>query len=264
MKQNALLAKTEHSKSQYDANILEYVNTFKDKGRSHIFSGVRQTYVAKGDFLDEPSKRGFKAVQNTVPEYLEYFLETCGKHVSNVFTIEATNASGKAKAHLIVDEKDWGEFSTLELLRLRSFLDSKDLNNMYQTLPVRRDEVKWTESKDPEMNSKYIFETENTESPNRTTLKDMFILPDPNVALLKDGSGYKAQVASKDTQVVMGIGTVQFFSGEISHRQRAAILSRLSVLKEAVREALAKANEVEVVQSGFTAEKIFGFIHGTF
>src|SRR6266850_1712095 len=262
MKQNALLAKTEHSSSQYNANILEYVNTFKDKAKAHIFTGLRQTYQANEGYLDEPSKKGFKPVQNTVPEYLKYFLEICGQHVSNVFTIEATNSSGMAKAKLMIEGEEWGEFSTLELLRLRTFLDSKELIAMYQTLPVRRDDIKWKKSSDAEAKGDLIWETEVYDSPNRTTLKEAYILEDPNIGQLKDAAGYKPQIASKDTQVVMGNQTVQYFSGEISHRERAAILSRLSKLKEAGREALAKANEVQVVPSGLTAEKIFGYIHG--
>lgn len=264
MKQNALLAKTEHSATQFNACVKEYVNTFSDKSKLHIFDGIRQTYQAFEGYLDEPSKRGFKPVQNTVPDYLQYFLDTCGAHVTNVFAIEATNASGRAKAKLIVDGEDWGEYSTLELLRLRSFLDSNEISKMYQTLPVRRDDIKWSESKDPEVKGDYIWETEVFESPNRTTLKESYILEDRNVILLKDASGYKPQVATKDTPVVMGMQTIQYFSGGISHRQRAEALRRLSILKEAVREALAKANEVEIIQSGLTAQKIFGFIHGKF
>jgi len=262
MKQNALLAKTEHSATQYNALLKEYVATFADKHKSQIFVGARQTYQAEGDYLDEPSKRGFKPVQNTVPEYLKYFLDTCGDHITNLFAIEATNANGKATANLIVDGDDWGKYTTLELLRLRSFLDSKELSKMYETLPVRRDDIKWVRSNDSEMKSENIWETEVFESANRTTLKESYILPDPNIQLLKDGAGYKPQIASKDTQVILGTQTVQHFSGEVSHRDRAAMLHRLSKLKEAVREALAKANEVEVVQSGLTAEKIFGYIHG--
>lgn len=262
MKQNVLLAKLEHSAAQFRELVKGYIQTFgKSQATQNVFRGIRQTYQAKGDYLDEPSKRGNTPVQNTVSEYLKYLVDHAAPHLTNLFNVEATNASGTAKARLIVDDIDFGELSTLELLRLKSFLDQQELNTMYSTLPVRPDTQTWKLSEDEEYKGKGIYETETFQNPNRTTLKEAYILPDPNIQHIKDASRYTPQVVTKDTQIVMGEQTVQWFTGETSHRERAAILSRLTNLKGAVRQALEEANHAEVIPSQLTAEKIFNYLH---
>lgn len=259
IKQNVLLARTEHTKAQYNELLKGYIDAFK-KGQS-LFQGGRMTYRANEGYLDEPSKKGNKLVQNTVPEYLDYFVKTCGDHITNLFNIEATNASGKAKAPLIVDGKNWGEYSTLELLRLKSFLDEQQLVAMYNSLPVRSDTQTWKEATDEEYKGKPVYQTEIFEAQNRTTLKESYILKDPNVDPSKNEGRHQPQVVTKDTPVVMGQQTTQYFSGEISHREKAEILSRLTILKTAVKEALVKANEAIVIASDLSAQKIFNFLH---
>lgn len=261
MKQHVLLAKTEHSGAQFRELVKGYVKTFKDnQSNESIFRGIRQTYQAKEGFLDEPSKRGFRPVRNTVPEYLEYLEKTSNEYVSNLFALEATNASGTATARLVVDGEDFGELTTLELLRLKSFLDHQELNTLYQSLPVRPDNQMWKESDDEEFRGKPVWATQLFENPHRTTLKEPFILKDPNIEFVKDGKGYQPQVQYRDTPIIMGEQQVQWFSGEISHRERADILERLTKLKGAVKEALAKANEVEIVPSPLTGQKVFGYL----
>lgn len=158
MKQNVLLAKTEHTKAQYSQLLKNYIEAFKKN--QGLFQGARQTYEALNGYLDEPGKRGNRLVQNTIPDYLAYFVKTCKDHITNLFDIEATNASGKATATLKVEDKIIGEFSTLELLRLKSFLDNPELTAMYTTLPVRSDTQNWVLSVDEEYKGKGIFETD--------------------------------------------------------------------------------------------------------
>ena len=59
----------------------------------------------------------------------------------------------------------------------------------------------------------------------------------------------------------MGDYTVQTFSGEFTHKERAEILRRRSELLSAIVEALKIANEVESVSSNMTADKLFKFLH---
>src|ERR1700743_322415 len=105
MKLNQKLAKTELTRSQYKALLAEYGTTFKDQKKSHIFTGVRMKYTPESGYMDEPSKSGFRPVMNTVHNYLKYFLDTCGEHISNIFDIEATNGNNTVTAKLVVDGK---------------------------------------------------------------------------------------------------------------------------------------------------------------
>ena len=78
---------------------------------------------------------------------------------------------------------------------------------------------------------------------------------------MKDSSKYTAVLGSKDTVLELGDYTLQQFSGEYSHRQRAEILARRSKLLSAVIEALKEANDKEVVKSNLTALVLFNYLH---
>lgn len=255
---NVLLARAEHTAAQFTELLKNYLQTFEKK--QGIFKGKRQEYQQEPDTDDQPSLRGFHAVQSTVGEYLQWFEDTCKEYIDNRFAVEATNATGP-KAELIVEGISWGQLTTLELLRLNDFLNNGELHKMYAALPVRPDTVTWTLSKNKDMADRNIYETENREQHNRTTIKSSRILPDPNLPQLKDTKGYIPQLVPDDKTILLGIVRVQDFSGEISHEERAKILRRLTGLKAAVKEALAVANESATVQSGLTAEKIFGYLH---
>lgn len=260
MKLNALLAKLELSGSQFAQLLKDYVDRFTKFG--NLFKGQKQTYQKHDPYLDEPNRRGHTMVQNTVEGDLQYLEDTCEPHISNLFDVEATNASGKARAHLIVEGKDFGEFSSLELLRLKTFLNRPELHAVYSKLPVRDVAQNWKPTTEEDYKTKNaVWETPMFSSMNRTTVKESYILTDPNLAHLKERAQYTPQLSSKDTQVVMGEQTVQYFSGEISHMDRAEILRRLSVLKQAVQLALSVANEATVIQSEITGAKIFNYLH---
>lgn len=259
LKLNVVLAKTDHLGAQTRELISAYSKFFsKNQGD---FKGERKTYIAREGTIDEPSKRGFRNVVTTVDEKLEWFTDTVSEYINTLFTQERTNASGLAKAELVVDGKSWGEFTTLELLRLKGFLENNSLVQMYQNIPVRSDSDTWTPTTDEEFTDRNIFETPKITGVNKTTIKESYILPDPNIDKVPDGK-YTPQVATKDITQELGDFTHQRFSGEYSHRQRAEILRRRTVLLNAVIEALKKANDVEVIESEMTAEKIFNYLHG--
>jgi hypothetical protein len=259
MKLNVLLAKTEHSANSYKTMNADYI-TFFAKDKDH-FRGIRKTYTPKPDTPDYPNERGTVLVQTTVEEKLDWFKETAKDYIDNLFAVEATNASNLARVELVVDNINFGRFSTLELLRLKSLLESSDLERMYSTLPVRSDAEIWQLSTDPLYRGRQVYQKDQVTGENKTTLKESYILPDPNLQHLSDTKLYVPQIASKDTVVILGNYTIDFFSGETTHRHRAEILRRRSKLRMAVIEKLKEANEVDAVQSDMTAEKLFNYLH---
>ncbi len=258
MKLNQLLARAEHTGKQFKALLEDYISTFKSK--QSIFQGKKQQYQAAPEQDDMPNLRGNKAVQSTVREYLAWFVETTKEFVNYRFSVEATNAMGP-KGELIVDGKSWGSFSSVELMRLNDFLNSQELLKMYQGLPVRSDTTSWLKSVDPEYATRDVWETEEREGQNKTTIKSSRILNDPNLVNLKGNQTYIPQVVPDDKTIILGSARTQEFSGELSHREKAEILRRLTLLKACVKEALVLANEAPVIESGITANMIFDYIH---
>lgn len=259
IKLSVLLAKTEHLAAKWKGSIKDYLAFFKNKQTD--FKGEKKTYVAKANTVDEPNRRGNKLVVTTVKEKLDYLRETNKEYIDALFAQEATNAAGLAKAELIVEGKSFGMFSSLELLRLKSMIENGELEQMYAAIPVRNDDEEWSKTSEEQYKNREIYESKKSEGIVKTTVKEPFILPDPNLAGMKDTSSYKAVTAQRDTILELGDYTHQKYSGEWSHRERAELLGRRSKLLTAVIEALKKSNDVEAVESQMTADKLFNYLH---
>lgn len=260
-KLNVLLAKTDHLAAPYKKGITEYVKFFKDK--QPAFKGEKKTYTPAEGTMDIPANRKNELVTTTVDEKLNYLIESSADYIDSKFSQEATNAAGLAKANLVVDgaiiAKD---LSSLELLALKSLLENGDLEQMYAAIPVRSDAEIWKPSDDEAYTGRSgIFEQDLISSTNKTTVKTNYILTDPNIASLKDTSKYAPQIAVMDAVQILGEQTLQRFSGEYTHRQRANILRNRTKLLTAVIEALKIANDAEAISSQLTAKKIFGYLH---
>lgn len=260
MKLNVLLAKTDHSASQFKRLIGDFLTFFK--GKESEFKGVKKTYVPREGTMDEPSMRGYTQVVTTVEEKLDWLEEQAAEHIDNLFSIEATNASGKAYAELVVDDESWGELSSLELLRLKSLLETGDLEQMYANIPVRSDSEIWGETTADEYEGRDVWEKGLDRGVKKSIVKKEYVLEDPNLRGRELPANYNPKVGQKDEILELGDYTVQHFTGQYSHRQRAEILRRRSKLLSAVIEALKKANDVEQTSSSITSQKLFGYLHG--
>jgi hypothetical protein len=258
-KLNVLLAVTDHLAGQFKSMVDDYCKFFKSA--QGAFKGERKTYTPNPDTIDDPTARGTKLVVTTVDEKLKYFELNSGDYIDALLSQEATNASGNAKAELVVDGVSFGKYSSLELLRMKSLLEGGNFKHLYETISVRNDDEIWTEtSDDAYANRSGIFASTLVEGSKKTTLKESYILNDPNIGKI-DGAKYTPQLAQKDTTVELGKFSHQRFSGEWSHRQRAELLSRRDKFLLAITEALKLANEAETVGSDMTAEKLFNYLH---
>jgi hypothetical protein len=255
-----LLAKTDALALDFKNALKNYLSFFNKNQGS--FTGFKLTYNPKDETVDLPNKRGVKVIITTVKEKLDYFVENNKEYLNSLFSQEATNASGNVKAELIVDGESWGIFSSLELLRLKGLLENKDLKAMYANIPVRSDAKEWTETSEEMYSDRPgVFESNKLMYEEKTTIKESYILEDPNVAKLKEGMSYQAQLGMKTTTQTLGNGTQQEFTGEWSQRQKAKIQANISTLYVAVIAALKEANETEVVESALTADKLFTYLH---
>ncbi len=257
-KLNVLLAKTDHLASVFKKGIQDYVKFFKTAQGS--FKGGKKTYEPKPGTIDQPNERSNKLVVTTVSEKLYYLQESSREYIDALFSQEKTNSSGIAKAKLVVDGISFGEFTSMELLRLKSLLESGDIKEMYENIPVRNDDETWNKSSNEMYTSRDIYESTMQVGIQKSIIKESYILSDPNISKI-DSSKYTPITATKDTIVELGDYTYQRFSGEASHHERASILGRRSKLLTAVIESLKTANDVECIESDMTADKIFNYLH---
>jgi len=253
-----VLALTQDAAARYVAIVKDYAKFF-DKSQG-AFTGFKNTYQQNDVMIDDPTKRGYVKVVTTVPEKLDYFIKSAETYIQNVLTKERTNGMGVATADLVVGGTSWGEFTSNELLCLKSILEKGELIQMIQSIPVRTETDIWEPNTAEEYKNRAIVQKPLVEQINKTTVKEQQILIDPNLDKLKPGSDYKPQITSRDTVVELGKQTRQEFSGQWTHLQRATALEKLIELRNAVTTALEQANDVEVIESTLTAEKLFGYI----
>ncbi len=258
MKLNTLLAVTDQLAPSFKQGISDTGKFFsKNQG---AFKGIKKTYSALDNTIDDPSKRGVINVVTTVEEKLNWLEESSRLYIDALFSQEATNATGAARANLVVNGTDFGSMSTLELMRLKGILESQEFTNLYVNIPVREETKTWTATTDENYSLRKIFQDDLVIGDNHTTEKESYILRDPNL----DGNSsrsYTPQIGVKTGIVKLGTYTSQQFTGEASHRERAEILRRLTVLKTAVVAALKQANDVEAIPSEMNSNKLFSFLH---
>lgn len=258
-KMNAMLGVVEQSASQCTKNLKELVTCFKKN--SGDFLGVKKTYTAREGYTDDPSKRGYKRVVSTVDEKIDALQKELMSHLSDLFTIERTNSIGAARVSLVVEGRNFGELTAIELMRLKSFLMREEFEQIYNAIPVRSDAEDWTRTKDSDYDGREIWETPLIKGVAKTSENEEVILKDPNLNPENLPANYVAKTTIKRKTVEVGDYTAQTFSGEWNQRQRSELLRRRATLLKAVIEALKVVNDVETVESEIQVESILNYIH---
>jgi hypothetical protein len=250
MKLAVLLGLRDKTEKTFGLMLDDMFSKFKNK--QGLFKGFQKTYQAVDGYADEPSKRGYEAVASTVKEQLDWFKQHVTDYFNITFSIEKTNATGVI-TDFIVNGENWGKYSTLELLRLKSVLDGK-IKGLISELPIRKESVIWKKSTNADHEGREIFESPVDEGFSKTTIKESYILVDPH-------PDQKRQpiVGEKSTQVNIGAYTSQDYSGEYTTRQRALILAKYDQLYKAVIAALENANTIESQESDL-GDKVLEFL----
>lgn len=241
-KQSVLLGLRDKLEKSYNNMLDDFLSKFKNK--QGIFQGWNKTYEPIEGFADDPSKRSFQKVSGTVKEQLDWFKEYTSDYFKVALSIEKTNSTG-IKAELVVDGKSWGEYSVLELLRLKSLMDGK-LKSVINELPIRDEKVVWNKTAKDYYGERDIWETPVIKGFSKTTLKRTEIVHDPHIKEAPNRAPVPVQI---ETQVNIGEFTEQKFSGETTMLERAQILAKYDKLYSAIIEALEKANDEESMES---------------
>ena len=137
IKLNTLLAKVEHGTSMFNRMIGDYSAFFKNK--QGMFEGIKKTFKPRDGYAEDARYMGTTKVATTVEEKLEWFEGNAIPHLKDLFSVEATNSAGAPRVELIVDGISFGKLTALDLMRLKTILTSKQLEDMYTNIPVRSD-----------------------------------------------------------------------------------------------------------------------------
>lgn len=242
-KQSVLLGLREKLEKTFGSMLDDFISKFKNK--QTVFRGWNKTFDAEEGYADQPEKRSFQKVSGTVEEQLAWFKEHTKDYFTTVLSVEKTNSTG-IKAKLVVDGVVWGEYSVLELLRLKSIMDGK-LRVIINELPIRDEKVHWRPTTNKDLyEGRSVFETDVTSGYTKTTLKRTEIVNDPHI---KDSPNRPPVPVQIETQVNTGKFTEQLFSGEITARERAGFMVRFDKIYTGIIEALEEANNTESVES---------------
>lgn len=241
-KQAVLLGLREKLEKTFGGMLDDFIQKFKNK--QGIFQGWNKTYDALEGFADDPTKRSFQKVSGTVSEELDWFKKHTADYFKTVLSIEKTNSTG-IKAELKVNGESWGEYSVLELLRLKSIMDGK-LRAIINELPIRDEKVIWNKTTKDYYGARDVWETPVVEGFSKTTLKRTEIVNDPHI---KDSPNRPPVPVQIETQVNVGHFTEQKFSGEVTMLQRAEILVKYDQVYNGIIEALENCNNIDSVES---------------
>ena len=144
----------ETNKNVFSQVLKETANTFVKKVSKFI--GISKTFQPRQEdlFTEEELKfkdasfnplnfeSEYKEPDTSIKERLTFLKDELSDFIDNSISIEKTNASGKTKTTLIVNGVSFGEFSSLELLSMRSAL--KTLKPVYEAIPTNeRNDLIW-------------------------------------------------------------------------------------------------------------------------
>lgn len=261
---NTLLGVTDHAQAVANKEVSEYTSLFKNKGGQFI--GELKTYEPHEGYPDKPAEHVNRTVASTVSEQFDYMLNDkdphCGalpKYLKLLFQIEATNSIGAKSVPLIVDGVNLGSLTAVELMRLKNVLTSTNLDEMLKNIPVRSDSKRWTRA-GGDYSDREVYESDVIRSVDRTTIKTQEILKDPNIDPSNIPANYRSTVVERAQIVEMADQTRQEFTGEWSQTQKAYLLSRKSLLLNAVIAALKEVNDIEASPANLDVDAMLKYL----
>ena len=243
---HALIAYEQDLAQQSKAIMEEADNTFLKK-QDH-FDGVQKVYNA---FVDGGEKipPEVKEVVTTVEDKLAYTQKAVIKAINATLSKEETNASGVAKASLIVDGINFGDFSATSFISLERSLNC--IRNLYKSIPTLDPTKTWTKK---DSTGRVLYETAS-EVKFRTNKKQIPLV----LAPATDKFAAQVQIVTTDEQV--GQYDTVYRSGRLTPLEKSNLLEKIDNLIIAVKKAREKANQADVV-SVEVGGKIFDYIHG--
>lgn len=219
--------------------LAEAAKTFQ---KGEMFEGYLRTYTPFDEDGDKQPDEG-KELITTVTEKLDFILPYLADSINVQLSREASNASGGLKANLLIGDRDFGEFSSQELLQLeKSVRELRE--HIVNNLPTLDMAKAWKENDD---------EREGT-SVTQEAPTYRYVEETVPVVLAPATDKHPAQVreAVKKTQV--GEFSRRIVSGKISPAVKADMMSRVDKMLSAIADARSRANSNEATNVKFGFE----------
>ncbi len=243
-KLHELLAVEQDRKNKANQTLGETKNNFTKKDT--YFEGMTKKYVSLEESENEQIPDENKEIVMTVKDKIQEMLEAVITAIDATLSKEETNAANLAKADLIIDEQNFGNFSATSLLALETHLGK--LKDVYEAIPTLDPTKKWSFDA-----QRLVFRTDE-EVKFRSVKR-------PKVIVKYEATKeHPAQTELLYLDYQVGKYETTYFSGKITLSQKALLLKRIDNLLEAVKVARTKANNVEVKNIKI-GKKLFDFIH---
>lgn len=245
-KLHQVLAVEDSLRQKSNSILQETKKTFSSKG-DH-FDGLQKIYIA---FEEDGTKIApeVKELVTTIRDKIDFTVQAVIESMDTKASISETNASGITKAEVKVGNAIIGSFSAITLLELEKAL--VDLRGVYGEIPTLDPTKKW------EVNDKNVPHTYITEPylsfRSEKTRKALIAAPATDK--------HPAQVSIYDDEKQVGKYETTYLSGKITPTQKSELLANIDSLISAVKDARARANNVNVLTPS-VGKEIFAFIHG--
>lgn len=242
-KLHEILAVEQDRKNKANLAIGQFKKQFTN--RSELFDGLIKKYVPleeNAEQIPDETKEIFATVKQSLNKALEPVIVAINATLSK----EETNASGTARADLIINDKNLGNFSATTLLALESQL-SKVLD-LYKAIPTL------------DTSRKYFFDEQNDVYRTNEEVKFRTIKRPKVIVKYEATEKHPAQTELVSLDFQVGRYETTYLSGRITLTQKNKLVENIEQLIEAVKIARSKANNVEVnnVKLG---QDLFDFIH---
>lgn len=239
-----LLAVEKDLVSKAHMKLTETHDSFTNK--TDHYTGILKRYSPDNEegtkFPDES-----KGVVTTVNEKLNDTKNSVIKAIDAVISKEETNNNIREK--LIIDGKDYGEFSPTSLLALEKML--MHIKNIYKLIPTLEPSKTW----DPQPGSDRDIYVTQKETTYRTE-KCMEVI---ELSPATKEHPAQTQLVQIDKQV--GQWEKIYYSGQLTPKQKSIFLERIDNIIVAVKKTRALANQAEVVNMKI-GKDLFSYIHG--
>jgi len=244
-----ILAVDASTKGEFEKIIAEAANTFSKKA-DHFQGHHRKLKMKDAEReTEELAGETHKEMVTTVSQKLKYMSKACVKYFDVLLQKESTNQT--AKADLIVDGETLVENAPATwLLGMEDRL--KKVRSVLDDIPTLQPGVKW-EADPTRGNDIWRSAFPETKEKTEQTIKP-FVLYEAT----KD---HPAQVDKLVEHVVVGLFSIDRWSGAFSPAQKSAIMERVDKLIRGCMKARQRANKAEVVQCK-AGKKLFDYLLG--
>ncbi|MEO0731804.1 MAG: hypothetical protein AAFZ52_03145 [Bacteroidota bacterium] len=210
-----------------------------------VYDGLVKRYVSleeDGEQIPDEERNISQPLSDDLRQTLQVFNDGLRATLQK----EETNAGGKARAELRVDDVSFGQLAATSLLAIEGQLSK--LRDLYQALPTL-DNAR-----------RYDFDEQRNLYATEPEVKFRTVKRPKVVVKYEATKEHPAQTELLNLDAQVGRYETTYFSSRVSQSRKQELLDRIDQLLEAVRVARAKANTAEVIKVTVT-DKLLDFIN---